>query len=70
MTRREKAICEVFTGICFCAGEQRAAVYEYASELIGRPIFTHEFYTLADELKRLAKNDFIEMCKREEDGAK
>jgi hypothetical protein len=62
MTEREKAICEVFTGVCFCAGERREAVYQYASELLGRPIFTHEFYTLQDTLKELARPDFVAVC--------
>ena len=65
MTLREKAICEVFTGICFCAGDKRGAVYEYASELLGRPIFTHEFYTLRDELKEKARPDFVALCQDE-----
>lgn len=67
MTEREKAICEVFTGICFCAGEQREAVYQYASKLLGRPIFTHEFYTLADKLKELARPDFVALCQKVEE---
>ena len=64
MTQREKAICEVFTGICFCAGEQRRAVYEYASELIGRPILSHEFYTMAEVLKKKARPDFVALCQK------
>ena len=51
MTTREKAICELFTGICFCTGERRKHVYEYAAELMGRPVLTHEFAELADELR-------------------
>ena len=62
MTNREKAICEVYTGVCFCAGEKRKHVYEYASELLGRPVFTHEFYTLAAELKERAREDFVAIC--------
>lgn len=63
MTQREKAICEIYTGICFCAGDQREAVYKYSEELMGRPVFTHEFYTLADELKKRAKADFVAICR-------
>ena len=62
MTLREKAICEVYTGVCFCVSHEREAVYRYASELIGRPIFTHEFHTLADVLKEKAREDFIAIC--------
>lgn len=67
MTQREKAICELFTGICFCAGDQRGAVYEYAEELLGFPVMTHEFLLYADELKEKARPDFIAMCKRIEE---
>lgn len=62
VTNREKAICEVYTGICFCAGEKREHVYKYASELMGRPVLTHEFYTLAAELKERAREDFVAIC--------
>jgi len=62
MTNREKAICEVYTGICFCAGEKREHVYKYASELMGRPVYTHEFYNLAAELKERAREDFVAIC--------
>ena len=62
MTLREKAICELFTGICFCVGEQRGAVYEYAEELLGRPVMTHDFLWHADKLRELAKADFEAIC--------
>lgn len=63
MTRKEKAICEVYTGIAFFNGDDREDVYKYASELLGRPILTHEFYTLSGTLKDLALNDFIDVCR-------
>lgn len=62
MTLREKAICEIATGVCFCVGDERKAVYEYASELIGRPIFTHELFTLSGKLKDKAIKDFAAVC--------
>lgn len=65
MTNREKAICEVYTGICFCAGEQRKHVYEYAGELMGHPVLTHEFCDLAQTLRDRATEDFIAICKAE-----
>lgn len=64
MTQKEKAICELVTGICFCAGDQRGAVYKYAAELLGRPVYTHELYVMADKLKELAMPDFKAMCKK------
>lgn len=65
MTLREKAICEVYTGICFCAGEQREAVYKYAEELLGRPVQTLDFLFLAPRLKELARADFEALCREE-----
>lgn len=65
MTPREKAICEVYTGVCFCVGEQRKAVYEYAGELLGRPVQTLDFYFMADRLKVLARADFEAICREE-----
>lgn len=46
-----------------CAGENLKYFYEYVSELMGRPVYTHEFAVLADEIKEKAKNDFIELCR-------
>lgn len=66
MTQREKAICELFTGICFCAGDQRGAVYEYAEELLGRPVMTHDFLLCAEELKEKARPDFVALCRKVE----
>lgn len=63
MTKRECAIVEMYTGYCMCAHDDRHYAYEYASELIGRPIYTHEFVELADKLRELSKPDFIRLCK-------
>lgn len=63
MTLRECAIVEAYTGICMCAGDKRHYIYEYVSELLGRPVYTHEFATRADEIKELARPDFIRLCK-------
>ena len=62
MTDREKAICELFTGICFCAGEKRGEVYKYAEELLGRPAMTHDFLLCSAELREKARPDFVAIC--------
>ena len=67
MTIKEAAIIEVYTGICFLTGDKRKYAYEYASSLIGRPVYTHEFLTLKEELKKRSYKDFIEICKNLED---
>lgn len=55
------------SGFAMFEGEDRKYVYDYASKLLGRPIFTHEFLTLEEVLKERAKPDFIEICKNLED---
>lgn len=67
MTIKEAAIIEVYTGICFLTGDKRKYAYEYASSLIGRPVYTHEFLTLKEELKKRSYKDFIEICKNLEE---
>ena len=67
MTKREAAIIETYTGICMLVGDDRQYAYEYASGLIGRPIFTHEFAVLHELLKEKSKPDFINICNNLED---
>lgn len=62
MTVEECAIVEAYTGIVMLAGDRRKYSYEYVSKLIGRPVFTHEFFTLADTIKELSKEDFFSLC--------
>lgn len=63
MTKQEAAIVETYTGFVMLTGDDRKYVYEYASQLIGRPIFTHEFLIFAQELEEKSKSDFIKICK-------
>ena len=63
MTLKEKAICEVFTGLCFCEGEERNEVYKYLEEIFGRPIFTHEMdEAFAVEAQARSRADFVKVC--------
>ena len=63
MTKQEAAIVETYTGFVMLTGDDRKYAYEYASQLIGRPIFTHEFLMLEQELEEKSKPDFIKLCK-------
>lgn len=67
MKKHEAAIVETYTGICMLTGSDRKYAYEYAEELLGRPIFTHEFLLFADELKEKSRADFIRLCENLED---
>lgn len=65
MTDREKAIVEAFTGVCMLTGEKRSVFNKYVNEVMGRPIYTHEFAYdyIQKELKEKSKDDFIKLCK-------
>lgn len=56
MTVREGAVISAHTGINVC--KDFSAVQEYISEIIGRPVFTHEIPSLEDEIKEKSKADF------------
>lgn len=56
MTKREAAIVSAYTG--YLIGEF-SDFQAYAKEVMGRPIFTHEFPSIADELKEASKEDFM-----------
>lgn len=64
MTKKEAAIVEMYTGVCMLTGDDRKYIYDYASELMGRPVMTHE---LASEgLRQKSKRDFINLCRSAE----
>lgn len=56
MTKREAAIVSAYTG--YLIGEF-SNFQAYAEEIMGRPLFTHEFPSIADELKEASKKDFM-----------
>ncbi len=56
MTKREAAIVSAYTG--YLIGEF-SDFQAYAEEVMGRHIFTHEFPSIADELKEKSKKDFM-----------
>ena len=56
MTKREAAIVSAYTGYLIGDFSDFSA---YAEEVMGRPIFTHEFPSIADELKEKSKKDFM-----------
>lgn len=61
LTRRQSAILGLYTGI-ICGSFD--AIHEYAQELSGCPIWTHEFADkeLVAKLKAAAKDDFLSIC--------
>ena len=58
LTTRQGAVISAYTGVLAGTFD---ALHAYAEELMGRPVFTHEFPDLASELQRRSKADFLEI---------
>ena len=63
MTKRECAIVMAYTGTCMLAGKDLYEFYDYIVGIMGEPIWSHEIYTRADEIKEKARPDFIRLCR-------
>lgn len=59
MTTREGAIISAYTNILCC--ESFDFVHEYIEEIMGRPVFLHEFAQLKDEIKKRSEKDFMDL---------
>lgn len=60
MTIREKAVVMAYTGVCMLAGADLKYYYDYCSELLGHPAYSHEIYT--ERIRELSKRDFLKLC--------
>ena len=58
LTKREAAIVSAYTG--YLIGEI-GELYKYLSELIGRPVYTHEIPAIADKYRSRIRQDFVMM---------
>jgi hypothetical protein len=43
-------------------GDKLNVFYDYVSEKLGRPVWTHELIDQADTIKALSKKDFLSLC--------
>ncbi len=66
LTKRQSAIIGAYTGIT--AGPF-SAIHEYAEEVLGRKIWTHEFASrmVMDDLKSAAFDDFMSIVYKEDE---
>lgn len=66
MTKREKIIVSAYTGVLMC---DFADMQKYAEEKLGYSLFTHDFANphIVDKIKEAAKEDFLEICNKEEE---
>lgn len=62
MTDRERAIVMAYTGVVMLCGDKLHVFYEYVSEKLGCPVYTHELCQKADTIKELSKEDFFSLC--------
>lgn len=67
MTDKERAIIMAYTGVAMLCGDKFNIFHKYVEQLMGRPVFTHELPSLADEIKEKAKSDFVLLCNGEKD---
>ena len=69
MTDREKAIVMAHTGICMLTGEKYGVFHKYIEDILGRPVYTHELaiQSISDEIKEKSRDDFIKLCKEEQE---
>jgi hypothetical protein len=60
MNKREAAIITAYTGIMIGSFSD---FHRYAEEIIGRPVFTHEFGTreILEQIKEKSRQDFINL---------
>ena len=61
MTKREKLIVSVYTGVLMCDFSE---VHTYIEELLGRPAFTHELANpeLISRLRDEVREEFMKIC--------
>lgn len=67
MTKQEAAVIQAYTGIAMLVGDDFQIFKKYCEDLLGHLIFTHEYPDCEDEIRRLSKDDFMEICKNLED---
>lgn len=67
MTKHEAAVIMAYTGIAMLVGDDFQIFTKYCKDLLGHPIFTHEYPDFEEKIKELSKPDFIEICRNLED---
>lgn len=68
MTKHECAIVTAHTGITMLRGDDLKYLYHYLSEIIGRPVFSHELPAVCELFRGKIMEDFIALCRNASDG--
>lgn len=64
LTREQSAIIMAYTGT-LCG--PFSAFHEYCEKILGRPIWTHQFPALSEQIKEKSKADFLSLCHEDEE---
>lgn len=68
MTKHECAVVMAYTGIAMLKGDDLFHFYDYLSDIIGRPVYTHEIPSVVDYYRdSKIKDDFLALCKEADD---
>jgi hypothetical protein len=68
MTLHEACVFSAFTGTLCCP--KFSDFHAYCEKLLGRPIWTHQFPELKEELKEKSKPEFLRIVYNIEDDSK
>lgn len=63
MTKHECAVVMAYTGTSMLVGKDFGIYHKYVEDIMGRPVWTHEMYGLAEEIKNRAREDFLRLCR-------
>ena len=67
MTKQECAIVTAYTEISMLRGDDLKYLYRYLSEIIGRPVYSHEIPAVCEQFRDRIKADFIALCRNASD---
>ncbi len=67
MTKQECAIVTAYTEISMLRGDDLKYLYHYLSEIIGRPVYSHEMPAVCEQFRDRIKADFIALCRNASD---
>ena len=67
MTKQECAIVTAYTEFSMLRGDDLKYLYRYLSEIVGRPVYSHEIPAVCVQFRDKIKADFIALCRNASD---
>lgn len=59
LTKEQAAIISAYTGV-LCG--PFSGMHEYVEKILDRPVWTHQFPALSEQIKEKSKEDFLSLC--------